>query len=159
VRGWGPAPSTKRAYYEFNVLRGCPFDVILGYAFLDETATFVNHFDSMHEIVKDITLGLSIVVWVKAKFRKDASSPEVQEQDKRKRERDAEFERRAATEWHTNNWYSVPGGVVTLDPIRNVRPVTTPTLHHKHGNVGSVSNSTTSSAPSRSNLKRVSKST
>jgi curved DNA-binding protein CbpA len=153
LTGWGPAASSGHAYYEFDVLRGCPFDVLLGCTFLDDTEAFMNHVDSMHEIVKDSPSGMSIVVWVKAKFGRGAKtekpiSPEIQERDRCKRERDAEFERLAKAD--ANRWYRTHGVFDSTDPSKALRSTSVPTLHHKHGDISSASNSTTSSSSSRS---------
>lgn len=43
--GWNPGTPGGGAYYDFDVLRGCPFDVILGRNFLDDTGAVMNHMD------------------------------------------------------------------------------------------------------------------
>jgi curved DNA-binding protein CbpA len=141
LTGLGPVTSNKRPYYEFDVLHGCPFDVMLGCTFLDDTEAFVKHMGSMHEIVKDSPSGMSIVVWVKSILKKGSKTkkpvpPEIQERDRRKRERDAEFERLAKVD--ANRWYQSHGIANTTDPSANSRSATTPTLVHKHGDVGSL---------------------
>jgi curved DNA-binding protein CbpA len=141
LTGLGPVTSNKRPYYEFDVLHGCPFDVMLGCTFLDDTEAFMKHMGSMHEIIKDNPSGMSIVVWVKSILKKGSETkkpvpPEVQERDRRKRERDAEFERLAKVD--ANRWYQTHGSAKTAHPSAISRSATTPTLVHKYGDVGSL---------------------
>lgn len=109
VTGWGPAESDGASYYEFDVLRGCPFEVILGCYFLNATKAFTDHTASMHEVMKDGASGMNIVVWVKAKLGKGTKSktsvlPVNEDHQRQIREREAELERLAQVAWpsHTN---------------------------------------------------------
>jgi hypothetical protein len=106
LTGWGPIDTDTATYYEFDVLPGCPFDVILGCDFLDETEPFVNHLDSLHKLVKDGLSGLNVVLWVKAKTKKQGNnevqdSPADRERERKKAERDARMQRLAASEAQT----------------------------------------------------------
>ena len=119
LTGWGPARSSGTSYFVFDVLRGCPFDVVLGCDFLHVTDTFGSHIDSMLETVRDGSPGLNIVVWVKSKLAKKAPKsslvsrkdlgPEEKERERHEKARKkheeqrqmkyAELHRRANSEW------------------------------------------------------------
>jgi hypothetical protein len=93
LTGWGTAAPDASSYHEFDVLRGCPFDVILGCDFLDDVKAFTNHMESVHEVVKSTQSGMNIVVWVKSKLKKGANTNKPILPDQQERERTAEFHR------------------------------------------------------------------
>ncbi|KAJ4352691.1 hypothetical protein N0V95_004016 [Ascochyta clinopodiicola] len=103
LTGWASASSGAGSFYEFDVLRGCPFDVILGCEFLEVTRAFTRHVDSFHEVVRAGPSGMNIVVWVKSKEnkKKSAKPVSVAEQDQilRRKEREAELQRLTRAEW------------------------------------------------------------
>ena len=47
----------------FDVLHGCPHDVIVGQSFLDETNAFTNHVEAFEELYRNYTSGLFLVIW------------------------------------------------------------------------------------------------
>ena len=47
----------------FDVLYGCPHDVILGQSFLEETDAFIKHGESFEDLYLDDTSGLFLVIW------------------------------------------------------------------------------------------------
>ncbi|KAF2028006.1 hypothetical protein EK21DRAFT_114210 [Setomelanomma holmii] len=151
LTGWGPVTSDTDNYHDFGVLRGCPFHVILGCEILDNTETFTNHLDSLHEVVKDGLSGLSFVMWVKAKLNKSAkakltTSPVDQEVERKKREREATLEALAKSEWpaNTDKWnQNIPQpGVPSIPPD----PQSTTSQASRSTTLTSTSASTSSAA-------------
>ena len=55
-------PSTEYSI-TFDVLRGCPFDVILGQDFLDHTSAFSKYIESFQDIYHEGLPGLNLVFW------------------------------------------------------------------------------------------------
>lgn len=100
---WNFAEEHGVSIIQLFVLQDCIFDVILGCDFLDETEPFINHLASLHKLVNDGLSGLNVVLWVKAKTRKQGNN-EVQdssadrESERKKTERDARMQRLAASE-------------------------------------------------------------
>ncbi|KAH7130597.1 hypothetical protein B0J11DRAFT_578121 [Dendryphion nanum] len=103
----GIAPENSNTYVDFDVLRGCPHDIILGIDFLDNTNAFTQHQDSFHEIIRDEVTGLNVVVWVKSKMdrkkEKSRKSNQVAIQNRIQELQYSAIERRATEEWAAHN--------------------------------------------------------
>ena len=52
----------------FDVLYGCPHDVILGQGFLEETDAFTHHKDAFEDLCLDQNSGLFLVIWACHRF-------------------------------------------------------------------------------------------
>jgi curved DNA-binding protein CbpA len=168
LTGWGTAKPEGASYHEFDVLRGCPFDVILGCDFLDDTEAFTNHVDSMHEVVRSTQSGMNIVVWVKSKLRKGANTSKLVSPDDRERERAAEFQRLGKAEWPSDatrwypHWDPRPGNPNTSPTSRSTTAARRPHRHldpRKSSDSSPSSLSTTSTGSSASQRLQTSTST
>ncbi|KAL1592635.1 hypothetical protein SLS60_011051 [Paraconiothyrium brasiliense] len=122
LTGWGPVDvDTNYTYYEFDVLRGCPFDVILGCDILDETDPFNNHLDSLHELVRDAPSGLNVVLWVKARAKKQSTNAAQnlaaeKEREQKKLDRNARMQRLAEADSQTSST-STPSQLRSPSPL------------------------------------------
>ena len=86
----------------FDVLYGCPHDVILGQGFLEETDAFTKHEEAFEDLYLDDTSGLFLVIWacdhyvlrnIKSKLsKKNNSTSKPAEESDLKRERSSEKE-------------------------------------------------------------------
>lgn len=122
LTGWGPVDvDTDYTYYEFDVLRGCPFDVILGCDILDETDPFNNHLDSLHELVRDGPSGLNVVLWVKANAKKQSTNAAQnlaaeKDREQKKLDRNARMQRLAEADSQTSST-STPSQLRSPSPL------------------------------------------
>ena len=64
-QGWNVAGPDAEVTVTFDVLRGCPFDIIFGQEFLDETQAFTKHADSFQEVYRDQPSGINLVIWAR----------------------------------------------------------------------------------------------
>ena len=86
----------------FDVLYGCPHDVILGQGFLEETDAFTKHEEAFEDLYLDDTSGLFLVIWAcdhyslrkfKSKLsKKNKCTSKPAEESDLKRERSSEKE-------------------------------------------------------------------
>ena len=70
ARGWDVTSPSAPYSITFDVLRGCPFDVILGQDFLDHTDAFTENIESFQDVYHEGLAGLNLVYWADSPFLK-----------------------------------------------------------------------------------------
>ena len=61
-KGWEVSAGSLSSAVEFDVLRGCPFDIVLGQDFLEETDAFVKHMEAFEDVFGEHMAGLNLVI-------------------------------------------------------------------------------------------------